>query len=289
MGKTSCPCSLFPTPVGGVRQWRVWDSKHGKSGIFQSWRLFWTDLILQAGDEIQVGEDDRTFRIYMTRPPQQPPPRESATCHSDTGVSWGRKEGGITVTLTLFLNWPLTPVQTHLVQEALGLEGARGQVHGGFSFPTDSSGNLEIHQVLVAFNDLKQTNDAWRWWGQVRLGEVLPGAALRWCWTLWRGKRRRTACCTGWWRWRWPSGDQRHPGWCWPVPQEGSCRFGALPAPTPPLVKQTRRIASSNGAKKRGKFKRKHTADMFVVEPVKPAALLAVRVSGAVSSTAAAC
>lgn len=51
-------------------------------------------------------------------------------------------------------------MQTHLVQEAFGLKVTPGQVCVGFLFATDSSGNLKIYQVLEAFNDLKQTNDA---------------------------------------------------------------------------------------------------------------------------------
>lgn len=51
-------------------------------------------------------------------------------------------------------------MQTHLVQEAFGLEVTPGQVRVGFAFPADRSGNLEVYHVLEAFDDLRRTNGA---------------------------------------------------------------------------------------------------------------------------------
>lgn len=165
MSMRSCPCSLFPTPVGGVRQWRVWDGKHGKSVEFSKAGVYfeqiWSYRQVMRSRWVKMTERlGFTWQDLLVSLLPGNPPHVKVTLEC---LEEGRREGGITVTLTLFLNWPLTPVQTHLVQAAFGLEGARGQVHRGFSFPTDSSGNLEIQKVPEAFNDLKQTNDAWRW------------------------------------------------------------------------------------------------------------------------------
>lgn len=170
------PCSSLPSPLGGISCSDEFGTlnKGKKRKFFESG--FYFEQIQPQSGELQVDKDDATFSNYTLRPPWSLSPREPPTWKIDTGGSAAQAE---VVTFTLKLLPPQTPVQTHLVQGAMGLEVTPGQVRVGVSFATDCSGELEIYHILEAFDDLKQTVDAGEGGGHRRGDALTPAAALR--------------------------------------------------------------------------------------------------------------